>query len=172
MSTLSSVPKVPRDGIIDVATSALTLRLQYEDGDMGGDGWGANLAERLDFFDRGTVYGHRKGNDTFPTFSFSAHMTMFSCSVGGTIWDAVTKNAAGPWAAAVSTLGAFADWFTADITWSILGTLLGDGGDSIATFKKCDMLIAFTESNSPNKFNVSGTVLRPRESTFTLGTAA
>lgn len=172
MSTLSAVPKISSDGILDVVTSALTFRLQYEDGDFSGDGWSANLAERLDFYDRNRVYAHRPGRDTFPTFSFSAHMTMLSCTVGGTIWDVVTKNAAGPWAAAVSTLGAFADWFTADLNWYVLGTLLGDGGDSIAAFKKCDLMIGLAESNSPNKFNVTGTVLRPRESTYTLGTAA
>lgn len=168
MSSLSSVPKVPRDGIIDLGT----YRLIYEDGDIAGDGFGPNLAERLDFFDRGVVYGHRKGNDTFPTFKFSAHMTMITNSTTGTIWDRITKNAAGPFASLASTLGAFADWHTDDLTWSVLGTSLGDDGDSICVLKKCDFVIGFAEGTAPNKFSISGTVLRPRESTYTLGTAA
>lgn len=167
MSTLSPVPKVPRDGIIDLGT----FRLQYEDGDFSGDGFGPNLAERIDVFDRGTIIGHRKGNDTFPTFKFTAHMTMITSSVGGTVWDRITKNAAGPYASLASTLGAFADWHTDDLTWSVLGLALGDDGDSICALKKCDFTIGVAESpGAANKFSISGTVLRPRESTYTLGT--
>lgn len=170
MSTLSPIPFVSRDGVIyglDYAGRQFTLN--YEDGDMSGDGWSANLAERIDGFNRGEAYAHRPGNDTFPTFKFTAHMTQLTCSVGGTIFDFITRNTGGAWADAVSTLGPFRDWITQDIGWRLGGAVLGADGDSIAFFKKCDMQIGIAEApGALNKFSISGTVLRPRESTFTL----
>ena len=78
---VSSVVKNFRDGTIlieDGTGTPLAVTVQYEAGDFSISGLNQSNTEATTYLDRGELGSVRKTNRTFPTFSFSAHMTDLS----------------------------------------------------------------------------------------------
>jgi len=158
---ISSIVKNFRDGTITLASgggSPITLTVQYENGDFSltGANSGAGSYEITKYLDRGDLGTVRRTNRSFPTGSFSAHLTDLSDATQNTLWDAV--NQSGSFSAAVSTLGANADVYTLNITLSIEGTTLGEAADHVLVMNNCRCSIDVSEGD-PDSFSLSFEVL-------------
>ena len=150
-----------RDGTISVASgggSPITLTVQYENGDftLSGANSGAGSYEITKYFDRGDLGTVRRTVRSFPTGSFSAHLTELSDATNNTLWDAV--NQTGSFSTAVSTLGANADVYALKITLSIEGTTLGEASDHTLVLNDCRCSIDVAEGD-PDSFTLSFEVL-------------
>ena len=154
---ISSVVKNFRDGTITVADNGInTLTIQYEAGDLSLSGVNQGNYEHTKYLDRGDLGSIRKTNRSFPTGSFSCHMTEFSDASNTNIWDLVNRT--GAFSAAVSTLGANADLYTLKITLSVEGTNFGDSSDHTLEMDDCRCTIDFAEGD-PNSFTLNFEVL-------------
>lgn len=156
---LSSVVKNYRDGLITLASgggSPITLTVQYENGDFSLTGSNQGNYEITKYLDRGEFGSARKTARSFPTGSFSAHLTELSDGTNLTLWDAVNRT--GAFAAAVSTLGANADVYTLNIVLTIEGTQFGDATDHVLTMNDCRCSIDVSEGD-PDSFSLSFEVL-------------
>ena len=156
---LSSVVKNYRDGLITLASgggSPITLTVQYENGDFSLTGSNQGNYDITKYLDRGDLGSVRKTARSFPTGSFSAHLTELSDATNLTLWDAVNRT--GAFAAAVSTLGANADVYTLNIVLTIEGTQFGDATDHVLTLNDCRCSIDVSEGD-PDSFSLSFEVL-------------
>jgi hypothetical protein len=156
---LSSVVKNYRDGLITLASgggSPITLTVQYENGDFSLTGSNQGNYDITKYLDRGDLGSVRKTARSFPTGSFSAHLTELSDATNLTLWDAVNRT--GAFAAAVSTLGANADVYTLNIVLTIEGTQFGDATDHVLTVNDCRCSIDVSEGD-PDSFSLSFEVL-------------
>ncbi len=155
---ISSVVKNFRDGTLtleDGAGSPASVIIQYEAGDFSLSGLHQSTKETTTYLDRGDLASVRHTNRTFPTFSFSAHLTDLSDGSENTLPDIILKS--GNFGSAVSTLGASADVYTLKLTWTIEGTDHGDTADHVITLDDCRVSLDIAEGD-PNSFSVSGTV--------------
>ena len=95
---VSSVVKNFRDGTILIedgtTPTPISLTVQYEAGDFSITGLNQSNTEATTYLDRGELGSVRKTSRTFPTFSFSAHMTDLSDATDKLLWDAVNKTGA------------------------------------------------------------------------------
>ena len=159
---ISSVVKNFRDGTIKLADGTGTpieVTVQYENGDfsLSGSNYSSTGAvEHTKYLDRGELASVRKTNRSFPTGSFTAHLTDLSDGTEKTLWDAVNKT--GAFASAVSTLGANADLYCLDITLTISGTVLGDSADHTLVLSDCRCSIDVAEGD-PDSFTINFEVL-------------
>lgn len=158
---ISSIVKNYRDGTITLTTgggSPITLTVQYENGDFSltGANSGAGSYEITKYLDRGDLGTVRRTTRSFPTGSFSAHLTDLSDATSNTLWDAVNRT--GSFAAAVSTLGANSDVYTVNLSLSIEGTTLGEAADHVLTMNDCRCSIDVSEGD-PDSFSISFEVL-------------
>lgn len=151
---LSTVVKNFTDGSISlIDNAALTLVVQFTDGDFSADGFQEQMNEVSAYEARGALTSLRHTTRKYITFSFSAQTTQFT-NATAYLTDALLRN--GAWAAAVSTGGASADVYTLDVKFTMEGTNFGDSADHTFTLEDCQMSIAFAEGD-PNKFTISGT---------------
>ena len=135
---ISSVVKNFRDGTILIedgtTPTPISVTVQYEAGDFSISGLNESNTEVTTYLDRGELGSVRKTSRTFPTFSFSAHMTDLS--------DATQKTL----------------WYGLKVTLTIEGTNFGDlPADHILVMTGCHMSIDFAEGD-PNSFTLNGTV--------------
>lgn len=132
--------------------------MQYENGDftLSGANSGAGSYEITKYLDRGDLGTVRRTVRSFPTGSFSAHLTELSDATNNTLWDAV--NQTGSFSAAVSTLGANADVYALKLTLSIEGTTLGEASDHTLVLNDCRCSIDVAEGD-PDSFTLSFEVL-------------
>jgi len=155
---ISSIVKNFRDGVIQVedgtSPTPISMTIQFESGDFSVTGLsGANgNAEITTYLDRGQLGSVRKTNQSFPTGSWSLHLTDISDSTNKTIWDCA--NGTGAWASMVSTLGTNADVKTVKITLTIAGTTLGDASDHTIVLDDCALSIDMSEGD-PSSFSCS-----------------
>ena len=155
---VSSVVKNFRDGTIlieDGTGTPLAVTVQYEAGDFSITGLNQGNIEATTYLDRGDLGSVRKTSRTFPTFSFSAHMTDLSDATDKLLYDAVNKT--GAFASAVSTGGTASDVYMLKVTLTIEGTNFGDSADHIMIMNNCHLAIDFAEGD-PNSFTLNGTV--------------
>lgn len=155
---VSSVVKNFRDGTIlieDGTGTPLAVTVQYEAGDFSITGLNQGNTEATTYLDRGELGTVRKTSRTFPTFSFSAHMTDLSDNTDKLLYDAVNKT--GAFAAAVSTGGTASDVYMLKVTLTIEGTNFGDSADHVMILNNCHLSIDFAEGD-PNSFTLNGTV--------------
>jgi hypothetical protein len=155
---VSSVVKNFRDGTIlieDGTGTPLTVTVQYEAGDFSITGLNQGNVEATTYLDRGELGSVRKTSRTFPTFSFSAHMTDLSDATDKLLYDAVNKT--GAFASAVSTGGTASDVYMLKVTLTIEGTNFGDSTDHVMIMNNCHLAIDFAEGD-PNSFTLNGTV--------------
>jgi hypothetical protein len=155
---ISSVVKNFRDGIIlieDGTGTPLAVTVQFEAGDFSLSGLNQGHVEATTYLDRGELGSVRKTSRTFPTFTFSAHMTDLSDATDKLIWDAVNKT--GAFASAVSTGGTASDVYMLKVTLTIEGTNFGDSADHVLIMNNCHLAIDFAEGD-PNSFTLNGTV--------------
>jgi hypothetical protein len=155
---ISSVVKNFRDGIIlieDGTGTPLAVTVQFEAGDFSLSGLNQGNVEATTYLDRGELGSVRKTSRTFPTFTFSAHMTDLSDATDKLIWDAVNKT--GAFTAAVSTGGTASDVYMLKVTLTIEGTNFGDTADHVIIMNNCHLAIDFAEGD-PNSFTLNGTV--------------
>lgn len=155
---LSSIIKNFRDGTItleDATGTPISMTLALEAGDFSVDGFsqGVKSYETTDYTDRGEYATSRKTNQTFPSFSLTAHMSDLSDATDRSLFDIVTKG--GAWASGVSTLGPAADVWAIKITLTIEGTDHGDSADHVFSMDDCICEISFAEGD-PNSFSLSG----------------
>lgn len=157
---ISTVVKNFRDGTIVIndgtSPTPLTLTVQFESGDFSISGLNQGNYEITKYLDRGDLGSIRKTNRSFPTGSFTAHMTDLSDNTDRLLWDAVNKT--GAWASAVSTLGSTADVYALQIVLSVEGTNFGDSTDHTLTLNNCHCSIDFAEGD-PNSFTLNFEVL-------------
>jgi hypothetical protein len=155
---ISSVVKNFRDGTIQLADGTgtpISLTVQYEAGDFSISGLSANSnTETTTYLDRGVLGSVRLTNQTFPTFSFTAHMTDLSDATEKTLWDAVNKT--GAWASAVSTISG-SDAYGLTVTLAVEGSNFSDPTDHTIVMVGCRLSIDFAEGD-PNTFTLNGTV--------------
>lgn len=155
---ISAVVKNFRDGTIlieDGTATPISLTVQYEAGDFSISGLNESNTEATTYLDRGELGSVRKTSRTFPTFSFTAHMTDLSDATNKTLWDAVNKT--GAFAAAVSTGGTASDVYMLKVTFTCEGTNFGDSADHVMVLNNCHLALDFSEGD-PNSFSLSGTV--------------
>lgn len=155
---VSSVVKNFRDGTIlieDGTGTPLAVTVQYEAGDFSITGLNQGNVEATTYLDRGELGSVRKTSRTFPTFSFSAHMTDLSDNTDKLLYDAVNKT--GAFASAVSTGGTASDVYMLKVTLTIEGTNFGDSADHVMIMNNCHLSIDFAEGD-PNSFSLNGTV--------------
>lgn len=155
----NSIVKNFRDGQLvlkDGSGTPIAVTIQFESGDFSISGLSANSnTEVTTYLDRGSLGSVRLTNQSFPTWSFSAHMVEFSDSVEKTLWDAVHKSAGTPWASAVSTI-TNSDVYGLDCVINIEGTSLGEATDHTLTLVGNRITLDFAEGD-PNSFTVNGT---------------
>lgn len=158
--SVSTVIKNFRDGTIVIndgtSPTPLTLTVQFETGDFSISGLNQGNYEITKYLDRGDLGSIRKTNRSFPTGSFTAHMTDLSDGTDRLLWDAVNKT--GAWASAVSTLGSTADVYALQIVLTVEGTNFGDSADHVLTLGNCHCSISFAEGD-PNSFTLDFEVL-------------
>lgn len=156
---ISSVIKNFRDGTLlfndGTTPTPLSLTVQYEAGDFSIDGLNEGLVETTAYLDRGVFATLRKTTASFPSFTFSAHLTDVSDATNPTIYDLARKS--GVFASAVSTLGANADALTYKLTFTIEGNNFGDSADHTLVLNDCRITVSIAEGD-PNSFTVSGIV--------------
>lgn len=155
---VSSVVKNFRDGTIlieDGTGTPLAVTVQYEAGDFSISGLNQSNTEATTYLDRGELGSVRKTSRTFPTFSFSAHMTDLSDNTDKLLWDAVNKT--GAFASAVSTGGTASDVYMLKVTFTVEGSNFGDSADHLLVLNNCHLSIDFAEGD-PNSFTLNGTV--------------
>jgi len=155
---ISSVVKNFRDGTIlieDGTGTPLAVTVQFEAGDFSLSGLNQGNVEATTYLDRGELGSVRKTSRTFPTFTFSAHMTDLSDATDKLLWDAVNKT--GAFAAAVSTGGTASDVYMLKVTLTIEGTNFGDAADHVIIMNNSHLAIDFAEGD-PNSFTLNGTV--------------
>jgi hypothetical protein len=156
---ISSVPKNFRDGLITLVSgggSPITLTVQYESGDFSITGANQGNYEYTKYLDRGEMGTVRKTNRSFPTGSFTAQFTDLADATNNTLWDAVNRT--GSFSAAVSTLGANADLYTLNVTFTAEGTNFGDPSDHVLVLNDCRLSIDLSEGD-PDSFSISFEVL-------------
>jgi hypothetical protein len=155
---VSSVVKNFRDGTIlieDGTGTPLAVTVQWEAGDFSITSLNQGNVDATTYLDRGELGSVRKTSRTFPTFSFSAHMTDLSDATDKLLYDAVNKT--GAFSAAVSTGGTASDVYMLKVTLTIEGTNFGDSADHIMIMNNCHLSIDFAEGD-PNSFTINGTV--------------
>ena len=156
---VSSVVKNFRDGTIliedETTPTPISVTVQYEAGDFSISGLNQSNTEATTYLDRGELGSVRKTSRTFPTFSFSAHMTDLSDATDKQLWDAVNKT--GAFASAISTGGSASDVFMLKTTLTVEGSNFGDSADHTIIMTNCHLSIDFAEGD-PNTFTVNGTV--------------
>jgi len=159
---LSSVPMIPRDGVITLedATGGTTIKatITYEDGDLAWDALEEGYMSAVILKDRGMHYTMRKTEEQDLTFTFTAHATDFSDATEKTPQDAVMKLGAS--ASGVSTMGSSADVWTLKLVFTVEATNYGLSADHVATFTKCRCSISFAEG-IPGKFTIKGMIFNP-----------
>jgi len=159
---ISSVVKNFRDGLIQLASgggSPVSMSVQYQNGDFSLSASNQGNYEHTKYLDRGDLGSVRKTNRSFPTGSFTAHLTDLSDGTNNTLWDAVNRS--GSFAAAVSTLGANADLYTLNITLTIEGTKFGDASDHVLIMNDCRCSIDVAEGDPDSvtlNFEVLGSI--------------
>ena len=153
----NSIVKNFRDGQLilkDGTGTPIAVTIQFETGDFSISGLSANSnTEVTTYLDRGTLGSVRLVSQSFPSWSFSAHMVEFSDAVEKTLWDAVNKT--GTFAAAVSTI-TNSDVYGLDCVINIEGTSLGEATDHTLTLVGNRITLDFSEGD-PNSFTVNGT---------------
>jgi len=156
---VSSVVKNFRDGTILIedgtTPTPLSVTVQYEAGDFSVSGLNQGNTEATTYLDRGELGSVRKTSRTFPTFSFSAHMTDLSDATDKQLWDAVNKT--GAFSSAISTGGSASDVYMLKVTLTVEGTNFGDATDHTIVMNNCHLAIDFAEGD-PNSFTVNGTI--------------
>jgi hypothetical protein len=155
---ISSVVKNFRDGTIlieDGTGTPISVTVQYEAGDFSISGLSESNTDVTTYLDRGDLGSVRKTSRTFPTFSFSAHMTDLSDATNKTLWDAVNKT--GAFASAVSTGGTASDVYMLKVTLTVEGTNFGDSADHVLILNNSHLSVDFAEGD-PNSFTLNGTV--------------
>jgi hypothetical protein len=155
---ISAVVKNFRDGTITLSDATtptpLSVIVQYEAGDFSITGLSQGNLEATTYLDRGDLGSVRLTSRTFPTFSFTAHMTDLSDATNKTLWDAVNKT--GAFAAAVSGITG-SDVYGLKVLLSVEGTNFGDPTDHSLELNGCHLTIDFSEGD-PNSFSLNGTV--------------
>lgn len=153
----NSIVKNFRDGQLvlkDGTGTPIAVTIQFESGDFSISGLSANSnTEVTTYLDRGSLGSVRLTAQTFPTWSFSAHMVEFSDATEKTLWDAVNKT--GTFASAVSTI-TNSDVYGLDCVINIEGTSLGEATDHTLTLVGNRITLDFSEGD-PNSFTVNGT---------------
>lgn len=153
----NSIVKNFRDGAIilkDGTGTPIAVTIEFESGDFSISGLSANSnTEVTTYLDRGSLGSVRLTSQSFPTWSFSAHMVEFSDAVTKTLWDAVNKT--GAFASAVSTI-TNSDVFGLDCVINIEGTTLGEATDHTLTLVGNRITLDFSEGD-PNSFTINGT---------------
>jgi len=155
---ISAVVKNFRDGTITISDGTtptpLSLTVQYEAGDFSITGLNQGNTEATTYLDRGDLGSVRLTSRTFPTFSFTAHMTDLSDATNKTLWDAVNKT--GAFATAVSTITG-SDVYGLKVLLTVEGTNFADPSDHVLELNGCHMTLDFSEGD-PNSFSLNGTV--------------
>jgi hypothetical protein len=155
---ISAVVKNFRDGTITLSDATtptpLSVIVQYEAGDFSITGLSQGNLEATTYLDRGDLGSVRLTSRTFPTFSFTAHMTDLSDATNKTLWDAVNKT--GAFAAAVSGI-TNSDVYGLKVLLSVEGTNFGDPTDHSLELNGCHLTIDFSEGDT-NSFSLNGTV--------------
>lgn len=157
MAAESSVVKNFRDGTLTLADGTgtpVTYTVVLEAGDFSVSLMSADNHEVNAYLDRGDFATLRKTNQTFPSWSFTAHQTGVSDATLQTIYDFVMK--ANAYSGNTSTLGANADVYTIKVTLTIEGTDHGDAADHTLVFDDSHVTIDFSEGD-PNTWSLSGT---------------
>jgi len=153
----NSIVKNFRDGQIilkDGTGTPIAVTIEFESGDFSISGLSANSnTEVTTYLDRGSLGSVRLTSQSFPTWSFTAHMVEFSDAVTKTLWDAVNKT--GTFAAAVSTI-TNSDVYGLDCVINIEGTTLGEATDHTLTLVGNRITLDFAEGD-PNSFTINGT---------------
>lgn len=153
----STVVKNFRDGslsIADGAGSPATHTVQYEAGDFSISGLVAGQKELATYLDRGDLASIRHTNVSFPSGSFSMHMTEVTSGGYSTAADLMLKK--GSHASAVSTLGANAEVYAVKLTLTIEESDHSGGDDHTIVLDDCVCSVDMAEGD-PNSMSVSFT---------------
>jgi hypothetical protein len=153
----STVVKNFRDGslsIADGAGSPATHTVQYEAGDFSISGLVAGQKELATYLDRGDLASIRHTNVSFPSGSFSMHMTDVTDAGYSTAADLMLKK--GSHALAVSTLGATAEVYAVKLTLTVEESDHSGGDDHTIVLDDCVCSVDMAEGD-PNSMSVSFT---------------
>jgi hypothetical protein len=149
-------PLIPVDGQIVITDgAALSLTIQYEDGDFQIQGLNSSQKTRQSFKSRGKTYAVRDVEDKDIQFSFTCHAVhIIGDGTTAFIGDAILKKAV--WASATSKLPtANGDSHLLGVKWQGERTNFGAAADQSLTLKYCDLELDFSEG-VPGKISVKG----------------
>lgn len=154
---LATNPLVPKDGSIVITDgAALSLTINYEDGDFSVSGLQKDQRSTQVFRNRGKTYSVRETDDTDIEFSFSCHaISLVGDGTTATIGDVVRRS--GVWVAATSTLpAASGDAYCVQVKWTGERTNFGATSDTSVTLKYCHLSLDYAEG-IPGKLSIKGT---------------
>jgi hypothetical protein len=146
----STVVKDWKDGLVTVKDGTgtpISVTEKFGNGDFQFSGMSADMRALNIYRGRGSRTGARYGDQIEASGSFSVQVAEFTSATATSIVDAILKN--GAFAAAVSTLGANAEVYTLDLTFTMEGSDLGDSDDHEVTFEDCHCTVDFAEGQ-PN----------------------
>ena len=145
-----------RDGSIALqdgtTPTPVNFDVSFEAGDFSISGLNSSLKEVTTYMDRGDLATVRHTNRTFPTGSFSVHLTDVSDGSTQTLIDFLLKG--GSFGGNVSTLPG--EGYTVKVILNIEGTDHGDSSDHQITLDDCHCMVDVAEGD-PDTISVSFT---------------
>ena len=164
---ISTVVKTKRDGTLKFEDNgaANSLTVAYEAGDFNLTIPGASVVANLDRGQLGATPSLRLSDDQPMTATFSAYLRDFSDASYATLEEIILQSGdvGTNW---VSTLGATAEVFVLDLTWTVEGSDHGDASDHVLKLPFCHVTGSFAEGD-PDMINLSITSYAILPSTIT-----
>ena len=136
----------------DGAAHSMTIPLGQ--GDIKIDGLSADQVDIKAYQVRGILTSLRKGEQTFPTVSFSAALADLSSAADDTACDFLLKR--NKYSGNTSTSASLGDVYTVDLTFTIEATAL-DGADHTVAMTDVHIEAAIAEGE-PNTLSFQGTI--------------
>lgn len=154
---ISEIVKTKRDGSLQISDlgAANTLTVNWEAGDFSLSIPGPTVIAPLDRGQFGGTPNLRYSDDAAMTGTWTAYLRDISDDGYSTLEELVLQSGdvGNNW---TSTLGANAEVFTVDLTWTIEGTDHGDASDHVLVLPHCVISGSFSEGD-PDQVSISFT---------------
>ena len=144
--SVSANPMIPADGTIKIEDgAALSITIQYEDGDFAASNLSKDQKSVVAFKDRGKTYAVREVEDVDIDGTFTCH----AIALLGDGTTAMPTDAAlrlGVWAAATSMISAAqGNAYLLKVTFTAERSSFGATSDSTMVLKYCRVVVDFSE---------------------------
>ena len=151
---VSAVPKMKGDGKIELSTSARTLEVIYEEGNLSLGNLKHEQMGTTMILDRGAFSALRQTDFEPFSWSFTCNLTDLSDGTDILIMNVCTRT--GACAADDSAFGVYSDVWGIGIKWTMEGTDHGDSADHTFECTKCTVDSIEISEGDPNTMSFSG----------------